>query len=242
MKIITLSAFFLLYAITGLFAQNTYPWPSNNDVGIGTTTPHAKLDVEGELLLLPAATKMYIKSGYSFDASMPGIRCNFGSMVINSKDNGTVYINRDVYAETHIQAAVGTNSYDIAVFKPNGSVGIGTSNTNDAAYKLFVETGIRTRKIKVDQDGWPDYVFNRNYHLRPLNEIEKFIRQYQHLPDVPSAAEVKNEGIDLGANQAVLLEKIEELTLYLIEQQKQMDELRRQVQDLQKGAAKNNDK
>jgi hypothetical protein len=104
----------------------------------------------------------------------------------------------------------------------NGNVGIGTTSITDAGYKLYVETGIRTRKVKVDQATWPDYVFYDGYKLPPLPEVESFIKKNNHLPGVPSAAEVKKEGLDLGEGQAVLLKKIEELTLYVIEQNKKI--------------------
>jgi hypothetical protein len=110
-----------------------------------------------------------------------------------------------------------------------GNVGIGTLNINDATYKLYVETGIRTRKVKVDQAGWPDYVFHPTYQLRPLGELEQFIQQQHHLPEVPSAEEVQKNGLDLGENQAALLKKIEELTLYIIEQNKRIEKLEAKV-------------
>jgi hypothetical protein len=106
-----------------------------------------------------------------------------------------------------------------------GRVGIGTIYVADTSYKLFVEKGIRTRKVKVDQAVWPDYVFDKAYHLSPIKELELFIQKNKHLPNVPSAEEVKKEGIDLGDNQRILLEKIEELTLYIIEQNKKIEQL-----------------
>lgn len=111
------------------------------------------------------------------------------------------------------------------IFYDAGSVGIGTVNINDANYKLFVETGIRTRKVKVDQSSWPDYVFHKEYKLLSLEEIEKYIKANQHLPEVPSFKEVEKNGIDLGENQAILLKKIEELTLIIIEQNKRIEKL-----------------
>jgi hypothetical protein len=92
-----------------------------------------------------------------------------------------------------------------------------------------VNGNIRTRKVRVDQDTWADYVFESNYQLRPIKEVEQYIQKEKHLPDVPSAAEVKKEGLDLGDNQAVLLKKIEELTLYVIEQNKRIDEQQKQL-------------
>lgn len=106
-----------------------------------------------------------------------------------------------------------------------GNIGIGTANINDPAYKLYVEAGIRTRKVKVDQTVWSDYVFEVGYPLRSLKEVEQFIRDNHHLPEVPSAAEVEQNGLDLGDNQATLLKKIEELTLYLIDANKVIGDL-----------------
>jgi hypothetical protein len=111
------------------------------------------------------------------------------------------------------------------IYYGTGNVGIGTTNITDANYKLFVETGIRTRKVKVDQSTWPDYVFYQQYKLPSLIEVESFIKSNNHLPDVPSAAEVEKDGLNLGDNQAVLLKKIEELTLYLIDINKKVDKL-----------------
>jgi hypothetical protein len=116
----------------------------------------------------------------------------------------------------------------------NGHVGIGTTNTHDAAYKLFVATGIRTRKVKVDQATWPDYVFDACYRLRPLSEVAQYIQQHKHLPDVPSAAEIQERGLDLGDTQATLLKKMEELTLYLLEQNKKLEEQQKEIDDLKK--------
>lgn len=113
-----------------------------------------------------------------------------------------------------------------------GNVGIGTVNANDVNYKLFVETGIRTRKVKVDAMTWPDYVFHKNYKLASLDQIERYIKLNGHLPQVPSENEVKKNGIDLGDNQALLLKKIEELTLLLIEENKKIKSLESKLQSL----------
>ncbi|MFP5041660.1 hypothetical protein [Parasediminibacterium sp. JCM 36343] len=115
-----------------------------------------------------------------------------------------------------------SNFKDVLTIANDGNVGIGTTNTNDTAYKLFVETGIHTRKIQVDVDAWPDYVFNHRFKMKTLSELESYISLNKHLPDVPDARKVAKEGINLGQNQAVLLKKIEELTLYMIEQNKTM--------------------
>lgn len=83
-------------------------------------------------------------------------------------------------------------------------------------------TGVCTKEIKVENNNWPDYVFESSYKLRPLSQVEYFIKSNGRLPEMPSAREVKENGLEVGANQAMLLKKIEELTLYIIEQEKQM--------------------
>ncbi|MGN7787304.1 hypothetical protein ACTJIJ_22410 [Niabella sp. 22666] len=109
-----------------------------------------------------------------------------------------------------------------------GNVGIGTHNLTE---KLSVNGKIRAKEIKVESDPWPDYVFKKDYKLPSLAEVEKHIKEKGHLPEVPSAEEVEKEGIALGANQAVLLKKIEELTLYMIDMQKLMEKLAKDNED-----------
>lgn len=112
----------------------------------------------------------------------------------------------------------------------NGVVSIGTASAiTNTDYKLYVDQGIRTRKVKVDMASWADYVFDKNYKLIKLNDLEKFIQRYKHLPDIPSAKEVEQNGLNLGENQALLLKKIEELTLYIIELNKRIEQLETQV-------------
>ncbi|SDW58126.1 hypothetical protein SAMN05444410_10410 [Hydrobacter penzbergensis] len=106
----------------------------------------------------------------------------------------------------------------------NGNIGIGTSVPG--SYKLAVEGTLGARAIKVTQvNPWADYVFNQGYSLLPLSEVEQFIKVNKHLPDVPSAKEVNENGIDVGDTQTLLLKKIEELTLYVIDLEKKVKEL-----------------
>jgi hypothetical protein len=97
-------------------------------------------------------------------------------------------------------------------------LGIGTENTGEN--RLSVNGNIRAKEIKVEAAPWPDYVFNASYKLPSLQETEQFIKANHHLPDIPSAAEVEKDGVNLGEMNARLLKKIEELTLHLIEQSK----------------------
>lgn len=107
-----------------------------------------------------------------------------------------------------------------------GKVGIGcVNNMNDFA--LAVQGGVVSTKVSVlDIDSWPDFVFGNNYKLMNLYELEQYINANRHLPEVPSAEEVSANGIDLGEMNAILLQKVEELTLHVIELQKQIDELK----------------
>ncbi|MGN6510991.1 MAG: hypothetical protein ACTHLD_16115, partial [Chitinophaga sp.] len=100
----------------------------------------------------------------------------------------------------------------------NGNVGIGTNYPG--AYKLAVEGIIGARKVKVTQNAWADFVFRPDYELPPLYEWEKFIIEKGHLPGMPNEKEVKENGLDLGEMNKKLLQKVEELTLHLINQQK----------------------
>ena len=84
---------------------------------------------------------------------------------------------------------------------------------------------LRARHIKVDLDVWPDYVFEKDYQLMPLIKVENYILKKGHLPNIPSAEVIEKEGLDLGEMNKLLLEKIEELTLYLIEQEKRITKL-----------------
>lgn len=116
----------------------------------------------------------------------------------------------------------------------NGKVVIGGSIMANmpGTYKLYVEDGILTEKIKVALSSttqWSDFVFNDNYNLKPLAEVENYVKENKHLPEIPSADEVVKNGIDLGNMDSKLLQKIEELTLYVIQQQKEIETLKTKI-------------
>lgn len=111
-------------------------------------------------------------------------------------------------------------------------VGTGVSIPAGSTYKMAVGGGIITEKVRVATNGtpfWADFVFEPSFKLRPLSELAQYIKLNKHLPDIPSTAEVTKNGIDLAETQALLLQKIEELTLYVIEQNKNIGELERKV-------------
>ena len=105
-----------------------------------------------------------------------------------------------------------------------GNVGIGTNNPQA---KLAVNGKVAAKEVKVELIGWPDYVFEKEYKLQPLEEVASYIRENKHLPGIPSAERVSKEGLDLGAMNVRLLEKIEELTLHIIEQNRRLEALER---------------
>ena len=119
----------------------------------------------------------------------------------------------------------------------NGSVGIGTLDTK--GYKLAVNGDAIFTRVKVKAyANWPDYVFKPGYNLPSLREVEQFILNNQHLPGIPSASQIEKEGLDIGNNQSLLLKKIEELTLYIIDQNKKMEEQGEKIRQLEKRISK----
>jgi hypothetical protein len=113
----------------------------------------------------------------------------------------------------------------------SGNVCIGGQNPH--GFKLAVNgNAIFTKVVVKDYNNWPDYVFNTTYRLRPLSEVEQYINEHHHLPEVVSAEEVQKNGLDISENQAALLKKIEELTLYVIEQEKKINSLANENKEL----------
>ncbi|MBB6502646.1 hypothetical protein [Pedobacter cryoconitis] len=117
----------------------------------------------------------------------------------------------------------------------NGDISIVTPNA-----KFLVNGNILATSIKVQNQVWPDYVFEPAYEKLTLPELEKFIQTNKHLPEIPSAKVVAKDGVDLGDMNAKLLKKIEELTLYMIEQQKMIQSLKDRVEVIENPTNKNN--
>jgi|GEM_PF-1774536 len=143
-----------------------------------------------------------------------------------SDDSGRISIdntNTGTYPTLANNFAVKGSSYF------NGNVGIGTATPSEM---LSVNGNIRTKELIVTQTGWPDYVFDTAYQLPALAGVSQYIRDNKHLPGVPSAKDVLDSGLNVGHNQAALLQKIEELTLYVIAQDKKQQQ-QAQKQDQQ---------
>lgn len=187
---------------------------SNGNIGIGTTSTDFKLNIED------ANPVVSLKSTSSTPWS--AIRGNgstwlFGYGGEPGAEDISIGTQDGTGSRTLTFAAGGSTKMKIF---SDGNVGIGTTDTHN--HKLAVNGSIRAKEIKVEAAPWPDYVFEKEYQLKSLPEVEKFIAVNKHLPEIPSAQSVANEGVNLGEMQAKLLQKIEELTLHLIEQDKKL--------------------
>jgi hypothetical protein len=151
---------------------------------------------------------------------------------IGNETQGDSYIDYGGYL--YFRATSGTEySYPVIGFGPTGNVSIGLSNST-VKKKLTVYGSVVAEEVLVKSNVWADYVFNDNYRLKPLSEINTFIKENKRLPEIPSAAEVKEqEGVNLGEMQVKLLQKIEELTLYLIEQNEKIQTLESKINELE---------
>ena len=149
----------------------------------------------------------------------------FGSK-LNSWSSLCVSGNRYVTAFSDGRVAIADNDHTILKDKDNNQI------TN---YRLFVQTGILTEKVKVAIAGetdWADYVFEEDYEMLPLDELEDFVTENKHLPKVPSAEEMVENGLDVAKMDAKLLEKIEEAYLYIIDLNKKVDALANENESL----------
>ncbi len=153
----------------------------------------------------------------------------FGRQIRLSRQTHLYYydIGLDLKNELYISKR-NTSSVAFKIDK-NGYVGIGTT---DPKNKLSVKGTIWAEEVKVTLADAADWVFEEDYELRPLEEVETFIKDNKHLPDVPSADEFRENDMNIAEMNNVLLQKIEELTLYLIDQNKKIEEQNKEIQKL----------
>jgi hypothetical protein len=184
-------------------------------VGVSTITPSGKLHIEHDGTDLNPHIRIHATGLYS--------RINW-----STNTNANTWV-----AQSYLESATAADNYWRLEYggssrlhvAGNGNIGIGTSTPDN---KLDVLGVIRANEVIVET-GWADYVFQDDYKLKPLSEVEAFIKENKHLPSVPSAAKIQDKGAHVAELMTKMMEKIEELTLYSIEQKKEIDELKRRL-------------
>ncbi|SFN79502.1 hypothetical protein SAMN05421741_11111 [Paenimyroides ummariense] len=234
---LTLMGSSFLFAQQWTGANNTTSNISRTgNVSIGTSNTTDKLNLNGSFGIAasygsefnPPIKKVIFYDSNSNPVHFIGTRTNtIGSGLSNPSIS---YLANSLY--------IGSASHENTLVITDGKISIGTNvSFHSDGYRLYVKDGIRTEKIKVDiaaNNGWADYVFEPDYNLMPLAEVEQFIKQNGHLPEVPTTEQAIANGIELKEMNILLLKKVEELTLYSIQQQKELEELKAQVGDLLK--------
>jgi hypothetical protein len=237
------------------FKANGLPYmmlKTNGFLGIGTLTPDAKLHLHNGILRLtgpnpaggpqmilggtPGGTAPHGEWGIEYTTAVPGREgLNFWKPFLASGTSGNYFM----FLANSGKVGINTDN-PTAQLTVNGNMLIGDPSVvciPNANYKLFVQTGILTEKVRVAVNcsaNWADYVFAPDYKLMPLPELEKYVNENKHLPNIPSAEEVVKEGMDVGQMTSKLLEKVEEMSLYIIEQNKKIEALEKKVETLQK--------
>ncbi len=230
-----------------LYAQREASWiangssilyadPSNVKIGIGLQTPSSNLSINGDIDISGSRFHVGTNGKVGIGTNNPGSPLTVSTLSGNNEVLKLFSALSDfrvsVYSTyTQLQAwnNEASSPNNILLNPSGGSVGIGA--VNPGSYKLAVNGSVRAKEVVVET-GWSDFVFEDDYRLPPLEEVEQHIRQNKHLPDIPSAEEVSANGVSLGEMQAKLLQKIEELTLYMIELKKENKALKRRVESL----------
>ena len=188
-------------------------------VGIGKRDPQAKL---------------HIRSNFDEDAGIilePGQLQTNGAFIQFRDENHKISVGTN--GAMSITAGAKPLSLEGSRVTLTGKVGVNTNNTVNG-YAFAVDGGIVTDEVLIlDVEDWPDYVFGQNHTLMPLGELKAYINKNSHLPEIPSAQEVEGNGVNVAEMQKLLLKKIEELTLYTVEQQRLIEELQEKIDRLE---------
>lgn len=199
------------------------------NVGIGTTTPRGIFDVSanGDVFLANSPNTGTAQSlflpGHIYIAPYAG--GNISYLQARRQDNSGS-------TSLQIRTYNSGNLIDAMLISSNGNVLIGKTSQSNSSYKLDINGNVRSNKIVVNTTG-ADFVFEDNYTLRKLEELQKFIQQNKHLPEIPSAKEMEKDDLDVGDMNIKLLQKIEEMTLYIIAQNKKMQELEERIKNIE---------
>lgn len=205
-------------------------------VGIGTNSPQAELDVNGTILTtnLKASNTVEVGRAYSAFSMISGFMISPNNRELitigqynpqTQEEKVTLQLKSSGELVLNYTSNYGNTSND-NVFRVN-------SSDDDKNLLLLENSGLLlARRIKIDQQTWADYVFEKDYNLMPLDELQYFIQIHGHLPEVPTTEEVEENGVDLAETNVLLLKKIEELTLYLLEQKEETDALRKELEEL----------
>ena len=220
----TLCCAFMLLSLT-TWAQDyvTGDFHVYGKLGVGTTTPSTQLEVNGAMKL----TSTY---GYLTVSSTDANYMRFNTSLPAFYFNKPLYLQHTVIRGTGRALLFYTNTNTQCLTLLDNRVGIGTQNP---LYSLDVNGSIRAKEILVETTG-ADFVFADDYQLRPLSEVKAFISKNKHLPEIQSAQEMQENGVSVSELQTRLLQKIEELTLYILQQDETIQELRQEVEQLKK--------
>lgn len=195
------------------------------NVGIGTTNPVYILDVRG------LAYTRELKVGDQTAAEDALIN---GFDFTNSRDLIHLGVHKPA-AGINSQLRFKITHDGTAVFYNYGGPALISYNSNgDKILQLEDNGTLRAREIRVDENNWPDYVFSKNYKLPSLREVAKYIEKNHHLPGVPSATEIESNGLNLGDMQKIQMQKIEELTLYMIHMNEKIINMENRIEKLEK--------
>jgi len=207
----------------------------NVNVGIGTTNPQFILDVKGLAYLnrLKVGTIAAIENAMINGFDLTNSRDLIQLGVHNSSTGDVSDIRFLVRHDGSIKGKCLGNNTALEIRNGSGHAMIAYSNIGTKILQLEDNGLLRARRIKVDEDTWADHVFDKNYKLPKLNYVAKFIDKNHHLPGVPSAEEIKRDGLDIGEMQTMQMQKIEELTLYLIEMDEKMRIMEKRMNELE---------